>query len=171
MAILPVNGNKIQLNIEIRKATPTDHVQIWEIIRQVISAGDTYFFAPDTPKEKMLAYWCGEDKHTYVAIKESKVVGTFVIKDNQPGLGAHIANASYMTLPTARGQGVGKAMGEFSLDEARRLGYVAMQFNIVVKSNERAVRLWEKLGFKIIGEIPGALNHKQKVLTNAFIMY
>ena len=93
------------------------------------------------------------------------------LKDNQPDLGSHIANAGYMTAPSAAGQGVGKAMGEFSLSEAKRLGYKAMQFNIVVKSNERAVRLWQHLGFKIIGEIPEAFQNKQGGLTNAYIMY
>src|SRR5258706_2987432 len=117
--------------IEIRKATPADHNQIWNIIGQVIAEGDTYVFSPDSSKEKMLAYWCGQDKHTYVATIDSEVVGTFVIKENQPELGSHIANASYMTLPAVTGQGVGRAMGEFSLVEARQLGYKAMQFNIV----------------------------------------
>ena len=157
--------------IEIRQATPEDHEQIWDIIRQVIAEGDTYVFSPDSPKEKMLAYWCGEDRHTYVATIDDKVVGTFVIKDNQPDLGSHIANAGYMTSPAASGQGVGKAMGEFSLVVAKQLGYKAMQFNIVIATNQRAVRLWGKLGFKIIGEIPDAFNHRQNGLTNAYIMY
>lgn len=157
--------------IEIRKAAPEDHVEIWNIIRQVIAEGDTYVFSPDSSSEKMLAYWCGQDRHTYVATINSKVVGTFLIKDNQPDLGSHIANASYMTSPSAAGQGIGKTMGAFSLLEAKRLGYKAMQFNIVIASNQRAVRLWGKLGFKIIGEIPEAFNHKQYGLTNAFIMY
>ena len=157
--------------LEIRKATPADSDQVWEIIEQVISGGDTYVFDPLSGKEKMLAYWCGDGKHTYVALLNGKIAGTFVIKDNQPDLGSHIANAAYMTLPAAAGQGIGKAMGEFSFAEAKRLGYYAMQFNIVIKSNERAVRLWEKLGFKIIGEIPEAFNHKHNGLTNAYIMY
>jgi ribosomal protein S18 acetylase RimI-like enzyme len=156
---------------EIRKALPEDETQIWEIINQVISSGDTYVFNPDTPREKMLSYWCGKDKHTYVATIDNKVVGTFIIKDNQPDLGSHIANASYMTSSSSTGQGVGRAMAEFSLEEAKRLGYKAMQFNIVVASNVRAVKLWEKLGFKIIGEIPEAFNHKSNGLTNAYIMY
>jgi len=157
--------------IEIRQAISADSDQIWNIIRQVISTGDTYVFDPDSSKEQMLAYWCGQDKHTYVATHGGIVVGTFIIKDNQPGLGSHIANASYMTSPAASGQGIGKAMGEFSLKEAKQLGYKAMQFNIVIKSNEKAIRLWENLGFKIIGEIPEAFNHKQNGLTNAYIMY
>jgi ribosomal protein S18 acetylase RimI-like enzyme len=157
--------------IKIRQATSEDEEQIWNIIKQVIVEGDTYVFSPDSTKEKMLAFWFGQDKHTYVATIDDKVVGTFVIKDNQPDLGSHIANAAYMTSPSATGQGVGRMMGEFSLVEAKRLGYKAMQFNIVIASNQRAIRLWEKLGFKIIGEIPEAFDHKQRGLTNAFIMY
>ena len=107
--------------VKIRKAIREDEDLIWNIIREVIAGGDTYVFSPDTPREKMLAYWCGQDKHTYVATINEKVVGTFVIKDNQPGLGAHVANASYMTLPASTGQGVGKAMGAFSLIEAKCL--------------------------------------------------
>lgn len=157
--------------LEIRKATPEDHDKIWDIIKEVISKGDTYTFNPGSSKEVMLSYWCGQDKHTYVATYCGVIAGTFIIKDNQPGLGSHIANASYMVSDRASGKGFGKAMGKFSLEEARQLGYKAMQFNIVVKSNTRAVQLWQKLGFNIVGEIPGAFNHKENGLTNAYIMY
>ncbi|NQT96569.1 MAG: GNAT family N-acetyltransferase [Candidatus Marinimicrobia bacterium] len=158
-------------SIAIRTAIAQDFDQVWDIIKQVISTGDTYVFAPDSSREKMLAYWCGDDKHTYVAIIDEKIVGTFFIKDNQPDLGSHVANASFMTLPSAARQGIGTAMGKFSLNEARRLGFKAMQFNIVVKSNAQAVRLWEKLGFKIVGEVPDAFNHQKNGLTNAYIMW
>ena len=108
---------------------------------------------------------------TYVAIDGEQVAGTFIIKDNQPDLGSHVANASYMTHPDAFGKGIGRSMAEFSLDEARRLGYSAMQFNIVVKSNERAVRLWERMGFQIIGEVPDAFRTMGSTPTNAYIMW
>ena len=157
--------------LAIRKAVPGDHDQIWEIIKEVISKGDTYAFDPDSSKETMLDYWCGDDRYTYVATDNGEIQGTFVIKDNQPGLGSHIANAGYMVTEKAAGKGIGKAMGEFSLEEAKRLGYTAMQFNIVVKSNTRAIQLWQKLGFMIIGEIPDAFKHKQNGFTNAYIMY
>jgi len=156
---------------EIRKATPADNDVIWEIIRQVISTGDTYVFDPNSSREKMLAFWCGEGRHTYVAVSDDKIVGSFVLRDNQPDLGSHIANGAYMVLPSASGYGIGKTMGVYSIEEAKRLGYKAMQFNIVIKSNERAVKLWQSLGFEIIGEIPEAFNHKQNGLTNAYIMY
>jgi len=157
--------------LEIRKAVEADNDQIWDIIKEVISTGDTYIFSPDSSKEEMISYWCGNDKHTYVAINEKIIVGTFIIKNNQPGLGSHIANASYMVSEKSSGKGFGKLMGEFSLTEAKRLGYLAMQFNIVVKSNVRAIALWKHLGFEIIGEIPDAFNHMENGLTNAFIMY
>ena len=157
--------------IEIRKFIKADKPLIWEIIKTVIAGGDTYVFAPDSSEEKMLAFWCSAEKQTYVAVLENKIVGTFFLKANQPDLGSHIANAGYMVAPEGKGKRIGRTMAEFSLDEARRLGYQAMQFNFVVKSNEIAVKLWQNLGFKIIGEIPEAFQHQQNGLTNALIMY
>jgi ribosomal protein S18 acetylase RimI-like enzyme len=157
--------------LEIRRAIKEDEPQIWEIIKSVIAVGDTYVFSPESSREKMLVYWCGADKKTYVALSENRVVGTFYLKENQPDLGSHIANAGYMVSPEAKGKRVGKTMAEFSLEEAKRLGYRAMQFNFVVNSNEVAVKLWLNLGFEIIGEIPEAFNHTQNGLTGAYIMY
>ena len=157
--------------LEIRKATEKDEPQIWEIIKSVISSGDTYVFCPNSSKEKMLAFWCGAEKKTYVAVLEDRIVGTFYLKDNQPDLGSHVANAGYMVTPEAKGKRIGRLMAEFSIKEAKRLGYTAMQFNFVVKSNEVAVKLWQNLGFEIIGEIPEAFNHVKNGLTNALIMY
>jgi ribosomal protein S18 acetylase RimI-like enzyme len=159
------------MTFEIRQASETDKNEVWEIIQAVISAGDSYTFAPDSPKEKMLGFWCSEDKHTYVAVLDGEIVGTFFLKANQPDLGSHICNAGYMVSTKARGKNIGRKMAEFSLPEAKRLGFKAMQFNFVVKSNEIAVKLWQKLGFEIIGEIPEAFQHKDLGLTNALIMY
>ncbi|HQU81904.1 MAG TPA: N-acetyltransferase [Pyrinomonadaceae bacterium] len=165
--------------IKIRKATVEDKNEVWKIIEEVIASGDSYTFAPDSPKEKMLAFWFGADKFTYVAVETGEkdsfihqnILGTFFIKANQPDLGSHIANAGYMVSSKAKGKGIGRKMAEFSFEEARKLGFTAMQYNFVVKSNEIAVRLWQKLGFEIIGEIPEAFQHKEKGLTNALIMY
>lgn len=157
--------------IEIRKAEENDRTEVWEIIKAVIACGDSYTFAPDSPREKMLDFWFGEDKETYVAVFETKIAGTFFIKANQPALGSHICNAGYMVSSEAKGKGIGRKMAEFSLAEAKRLGFRAMQFNFVVKSNEIAVKLWLALGFEIIGEIPEAFQNKEKGLTNALIMY
>ncbi|MBX7173963.1 MAG: GNAT family N-acetyltransferase [Pyrinomonadaceae bacterium] len=157
--------------LEIRKAKETDKEAVWEIIQAIISTGDTYVFAPDSPKEKMLEYWFGADKETYVAVLDNQILGSFYLKANQPDLGSHIANAGYMVSPNAKGKGIGRKMAEFSLPEAKRLGFKAIQFNFVVKSNEIAVKLWLSLGFEIIGEIPEAFQHQDLGLVNALIMY
>lgn len=157
--------------IQIRKANPEDQAAIRQIIHEVLAGGDTYVFDPGSSRRDMLDYWCGPDKHTYVAVMDDSLVGTFIIKDNFPDLGSHVANASYMTLPSAGGKGVGRTMGEFSLLEAKELGYRAMQFNIVVKNNARAIRLWQSLGFKIVGEIPEAFHFRKESYVDTCIMW
>jgi len=157
--------------IEIRKAVDADKTAIWQIIKAVIAGDDTYVFPSNTPKEEMMAYWFSPEKYNYVALEDGIVVGTFWLKANQPGLGSHIANAAYMVSPDAAGKGIGRQMAEFSLKEARRLGFTAMQFNFVVKSNTVAVKLWQSVGFEIIGEIPDAFDHHREGFTNAYIMY
>lgn len=155
----------------IRKATNSDRDAVWEIINAVIAGGDTYVFLPGTPREEMLAYWFAPEKHVYAAEDGGEIIGTFWLKPNQPGLGDHVCNAAYMVSPDAQGRGVGREMAEFSLDEARRLGFTAMQFNFVVASNTSAVRLWRSIGMEIIGTIPDAFRHATLGLTDAYIMY
>src|SRR5437870_5184258 len=123
-------------------------------------------------REEALAYWFRPDTHTYVAVSgEQVVVGTYILKPNQPALGSHVANAAFMVSPAARGSGIGRRMGEHALAEARRLGFRAMQFNFVVSTNEAAVRLWQQLGFAIIGTLPGAFRHPQRGFVDAYVMF
>lgn len=154
--------------IQIRKAVEADKPVVCQIINEVITGGDTY---TDSSEEETLRYWYTPDKHHYVAELDGEVVGTFWLRANQPGRGSHVCNAAYMVSSEARGKGVGKQMAEYSLEEAKRLGFTAMQFNFVVKSNEIAVKLWQSVGFEIIGEIPDAFDHIENGLTNAYIMY
>lgn len=119
----------------------------------------------------MLDYWFSPEKYAYVAEENRKVLGTYWLKANQPGLGSHIANAAYMVSLDSKGKGIGRRMAEHSLEEARRMGFTAMQFNFVVKSNSAAVTLWKSVGFEVIGEIPDAFRHLSEGLTNAYIMY
>lgn len=155
----------------IRKAKTEDQPAVWAIIQPIIRQGNAYVFDPESSQEKMLDYWFGADKHTYVTVQNEEVVGTFIIKNNQPDLGAHVANASFMTAPQHQGKGIGKAMGHASMQIARELGYKSMQFNLVVKSNKRAVKLWRKLGFNIIGEVPRALNLPYLGYESVYIMW
>lgn len=157
--------------LSIRSAVEPDKPAIWQIIKAVIAGGDTYVFAPDASEDEMMAFWFTPDKHNYVAELDGEIVACFWLRANNPGLGKHIGNAAYMVSPRAHGKGIGKQIGVWSLDEARRLGFTAMQFNFVVKSNTYAVKLWQDIGFEIIGEIPDAMYHSKNGLTNAYIMY
>ena len=115
--------------------------------------------------------WMAPTVHTYVASDDESIVGTYIIKANQPGRGSHVANAAFMVAPTAQGRGLGRRMGEHCLAEARRLGFTSMQFNLVVSTNEPAVALWQKLGFDVIGTVPAAFNHRTRGLVDAYVMY
>lgn len=158
-------------NLNLRKARPEDAIALWEIIEPIVRAGETYVFSPDSSREKMLDYWLGADKDTYVAEQDGEILGTFYLKANQPDRGSHVANAGYMVGEKARGKGIAKAMAEFSFVEAKRLGYSAIQFNFVIASNTVAVGLWEKMGFKIVGQVPDAFLHPRLGYVDVYVMY
>jgi len=157
--------------VNIRPAVEQDRDAIWNIFHEVVAAGDTYAFDPQTLREEALAYWFRADTHTYIAEQEKKIVGTYILRANQGGAGSHVANAAFMVAPNAQGQGIGRAMGEHCLSEARRLGFRAMQFNLVISANESAIRLWQQLGFKIVGTLPGAFRHPQKGYVDVYVMF
>jgi L-amino acid N-acyltransferase YncA len=157
--------------VTVREASKSDRDAVWSIFHTVVGDGDTYAFDPDTPREEALAYWFDRRARSYVAESDGKVVGTYILRPNQPGLGSHVANAAFMVSAANRGLGVGRAMGEHCLGEARRLGYRAMQFNFVVSTNRAAVRLWERLGFKIVGTLPGAFRHRTLGFVDVFVMF
>lgn len=157
--------------MHIREATPQDHDAVWNIFKQVIAGGDTYVFSPVTPREDLGKLWFAPSMKTYVAEDGDHIAGTYILKPNQIDLGSHIANCGYMVDPEYRGRGLGKLLCEHSLDIAKTLGYKGMQFNIVVSTNESAVYLWKKIGFRIIGTIPGAFKHQVLGFVDAYIMY
>lgn len=157
--------------IQIRKAKDEDFNQIWEIFHNVIITGDTYVFKPDMDKETAYKNWMAPYMETYVAEDNGNILGTYILKANQQDLGAHVANASYMVHPEAHGKGIGYQMGKHSLLEAKKIGYKAMQFNMVIATNKNAIALWEKLGFKIVGTVPKVFNHKKLGYVDAHIMY
>ena len=157
--------------MNVREASDADGDAIWDIFHGVVARGDTYVFAPDTSREEALAYWLHPSARCFVAERGGRVVGTYIVKPNNPGLGAHVANAAFMVAPKAHGQGVGRAMGEHCLAEARRLGYRAIQFNFVVSTNAAAVRLWRQLGFAIVGTLPGVFRHPDQGYVDAYVMF
>jgi L-amino acid N-acyltransferase YncA len=157
--------------VEIRAARAEDHDAIWQIFHEVVQAGDAFAFPSDTPRAEALDLWVAQPHATYVAEQQGRVVGSYFIKPNQPGRGAHVCNAGYMVGGEARRTGVGRAMCRHSLDEARRLGYQAMQFNMVVSTNLGALSLWQDLGFDVVGILPRAFDHAEHGLVDAYILY
>ena len=155
----------------IRDATPADHDAVWAIFHAVVAAGDSFAFPDDTSREDAVSYWFAPAAHVRVAEVGGRAVGSYTLRPNHPGRGAHVANGAYLVDPKARGLGVGQALGEDSVREGRRLGYRGLQFNIVVATNEPAVRLWKSLGFGIIGTVPGAFRHRTLGFVDAHVMF
>lgn len=155
----------------IRPARPEDTEPIWDILRPILRAGETYAVAPDLSREEALAYWFSPAHEVFVAEEDARILGTYYMRPNQPGGGRHVANCGYMTAPAAQGRGVARAMGEHSLSHAKRRGFRAIQFNFVVSTNERAVALWQRLGFSIAGTLPGAFEHPRLGFVDVFVMF
>jgi len=151
----------------IRPATAEDDDAVWSLFQEVVRAGDVFAYDATTTREEVRKLWTP----AHVALLGGEVVGSYYVKPNQPGRGAHVCNAGYMVAASARGRGIGRAMGEHSIVEARRLGYRAMQYNFVVATNIGALALWEKLGFQVVGRLPQAFRHPQQGLVDALVLH
>ncbi len=159
------------MEINIRKAEPADFDTIWPLFHAIVSAGTTYPYEPTTTKKQGYHFWMEAPLATYLLENNGKTVGTYYIKPNQPGLGAHICNCGYMVAHSARKQGLATTLCKHSQQIAVKNGFMAMQFNLVVSTNMAAVYLWQKLGFSIIGTVPQAFNHKDLGLVDAHILH
>jgi len=155
----------------IRSAADGDRGAIWAIMEPIIRAGETYTLPRDMDRASALAYWFSADREVFVAEDGGEIVGTYCLQVNQRGGGSHVANCGYMTAAPATGRGVARAMCAHSLDRARERGFRSMQYNFVISTNERAVRLWQSFGFETVGRLPNAFLHPTKGYVDAYIMY
>jgi ribosomal protein S18 acetylase RimI-like enzyme len=156
----------------IRPFEASDWPALWPLLQSTFASGDTYAFDPKSSEAEIHRAWIELPAATFVACTdEGRLIGTYFIKANQPGLGSHVCNCGYVTASEARGRGVATALCEHSQDEARAMGFRAMQFNLVVATNEGAVRLWRKLGFDIVGRLPGAFAHRELGDIDALVMF
>lgn len=157
--------------VTIRPIAKSDWQAIWSVLEPVFRAGDTYSFAAEITETEAFKAWVETPAATFVAEDESgQILGTYFIKANQPGQGAHVCNCGYVVAEAARGQGIASAMCEHSQQEALRRGFRSMQYNLVVSTNTGAVRLWQKLGFEIVGTLPEAFRHPTKGFVDAYVM-
>lgn len=157
--------------MQVRPAQPRDDDAIWGIIGPTIRAGETYALPREMSRADALSYWKAPGHEVFVAEQDGDVLGTYYLRANQQGGGAHVANCGYMTAQAASGRGVARAMCAHSLAHARARGFRAMQFNFVVGSNERAIALWQSFGFEIVGRLAEAFEHPQLGLVDAVVMY
>ena len=157
--------------LEIVKATQADFDKIWPIFQDIVQKGRTFVYRPDISYEEAKTVWFDPMFSTYLAKVEGEVVGAYVIRPGHRDLGGHIANAAYIIAYEHRGNGYGEDIARDSFVRAKELGYQAMQFNYVISTNEVAIKLWQKLGFKIVGTVPKAYQHKELGLVDIHIMH
>jgi L-amino acid N-acyltransferase YncA len=157
--------------MHIRSATGDDADAVWRILLPIIRAGETYALPRDMDRSDALAYWFSPGHEVFVAQDGGEILGTYYLRANQQGGGAHVANCAYMTAPEASGRGTGRAMAAHSLARAKARGFRAMQFNFVVATNEHAIRLWQELGFATAGRLPDAFDHPRYGPVDALVMY
>jgi ribosomal protein S18 acetylase RimI-like enzyme len=156
----------------IRPFEERDWPGTWAILEPIMRSGEAYVFSPDITEAESRRLWIDLPAATFTACDTSgAVLGTYFIKPNQPGLGAHVSNCGYAVSSSAQGKGVASAMCEHSQREAVDRGFKAMQFNFVVSTNAGAVRLWKKHGFNVVGTLPGAFRHRQLGLVDVFVMH
>jgi len=158
-------------NLRIRAAVASDADAIWEILKPTIRSGETYTLPRDMTREQALAFWYSPGHEVFVAEENTAILGTYFLRSNQKGGGEHVANCGYITAPNATGRGVARSMCQHSLDHAATRGFRAMQFNFVVSSNERAVKLWQSFGFEIVGRLPEAFLHPTLGYVDALVMF
>jgi ribosomal protein S18 acetylase RimI-like enzyme len=155
----------------IRTASSEDEEPIWRILEPVIRAGETYPLPRDMRRDAALAYWLASHHEVHVAVESGDIVGAYYLRANNAGGGAHVANCGYIVAAGAAGRGVARTMCAHSLARAKERGFRAMQFNFVIATNERAVRLWQAMGFAIVGRLPGAFAHPTRGFVDALVMY
>ncbi len=155
----------------IRLARPDDAADIWDIVEPVIRAGETYALPRGMSRQDALAYFLADDRETYVAIDERQLLGLYYLRANQLGGGSHVANCGYVVSEKASGRGVARSLCEHSLSRARARGFRAMQFNLVVSTNTRAVHLWKSMGFTVVGTLPKAFCHPHHGDVDALVMF
>jgi ribosomal protein S18 acetylase RimI-like enzyme len=158
-------------DLVIREIGADEFVRVWPFFQAIVAAGDTYTYPLDMSLEQARTIWTTPPARCFVAERDGEVLGCYRLAQNQMGPGDHVANGSYMVAPQARGQGIASTLCEHSLEQARQAGFTAMQFNAVVASNTTAVRLWQRHGFRIVGQVPGAFRHAQLGPTDLYVMH
>ena len=160
----------------IREAVAADWDPIWPFFHEIVTARETYAYDPELTDEQARSLWMSPSgsklSRTTVAVDaDGTVLGSANMYPNRPGPGSHVASASFMVDASKRGHGVGRALCQDMIDWAAAAGFRSIQFNAVVETNERAVKLWQDLGFQIIGTVPEAFQHPTHGYVGLHVMH
>jgi ribosomal protein S18 acetylase RimI-like enzyme len=166
-----MTGTSASTELILREIGADEFPRAWPVFHAVVATGDTYSYPPDLSMEQARDWWTTPPSRCFIAERNGEVLGCYMLRPNQPGLGDHVANAGYMVAPAARGQGIAGLMCEHSMQQARAAGFTAMQYNFVVSTNTAAVRLWQRHGFQIVGQVPGAFRHAVLGPTDIYVMH
>ncbi len=172
MGLTEERASRDQAAVQVRDYVDDYWPAVWPIVQEVVEAGETYAFDSGWTSDEARDVWVeAPPGHTVVAVDGDRVLGTAKMGPNRPGRGSHVGTASFMVAGEARGRGVGRVLGEYAIAWARDAGYAAMQFNAVVETNTAAVRLWQALGFEIIGTVPEAFEHPSEGRVGLHVMH
>ena len=158
-------------SVTLRPVSDADGDALWGLLAPVFRAGDTYAIDRDIARQEALAYWCGPPRRVFVAEHAGDILGSYYIVRNQAGGGTHVCNCGFVTAPVAQGRGVARTMLAHSMTTARQHGFRAMQFNFVVSTNTRAIEIWARAGFEVVGRLPGAFKHPENGYVDALVMH
>jgi ribosomal protein S18 acetylase RimI-like enzyme len=157
--------------VQIRPFNASDWTDLWAILEPVFRDGTTYALNRDISESAAQEFWTGSERETWLAIEDGVLVGSYLLRQNQEGGGSHVCNCGYVTSVAHRGRGIARRLCEHSQVRALEAGFLAMQFNFVVATNEGAIRLWNKLGFEEVGRLPHAFDHPELGLVDALVMF
>lgn len=172
MATQTLTDNKTW-HVVLRPAAEADFPALFALFQHILQEGLTYSYLPEEmTQERSRRYWMtAEGTHCVIAEIDGQFAGCFALRPNRTGHGDHVANASFIVHPDHRGRGVGRALGKQALVLAKSLGYRAIQYNFVVSVNDIAVKLWQSLGYSIIGTLPEGFRHPTLGLVDVYIMH
>jgi len=160
------------VTVRIRLLEDADWPAVWPFFEAIVQAGESYAYPLDLTPGSALALWRpAPPGEAVVAVADGRVLGTAHWGPNRPGRGSHVATGSFMVDPASAGHGVGRALGGYVVDSARAAGFRGIQFNAVVETNTAAVRLWQSLGFEVIGTVPGAFRSTAHGYVGLHVMY
>ena len=156
----------------IRPITADDWPVVWRFFSRIVQAGETYAYPEALTSTQARALWCEQAPGATVVLEgDGRVLGSAKMGPNRPARGSHVGTASFMVDESARGRGVGRRLAEHAVQWHREQGYRGIQFNAVVETNTGAVRLWQSLGFEIVGTVPGAFRSREHGYVGLHVMH